>query len=48
MGANSALAKVGHLDLYSVLGVGEGAGVEQVRRGYRRRARGCHPDRCPG
>ncbi|HUT59785.1 MAG TPA: J domain-containing protein [Phycisphaerae bacterium] len=35
------------LDPYQVLGVGPGAGREEIRRAFRRAVLQCHPDRCP-
>ena len=48
MGGCGALARVGHLTLYSLLGVEEQAEIDTVYKHYRRRARECHPDKKKG
>ena len=48
MGGSGALARVGHLSLYSLLGVEEQAEIGTIYKHYRRRARECHPDKKKG
>ena len=48
MGGYGALARVGHLSLYSLLGVDEQAEIGTIYKHYRRRARECHPDKKQG
>ena len=48
MGGSGALGRVGHLSLYSLLGVGEQADVGLICKQYRRKAKECHPDKNPG
>ena len=48
MGGSNALARVGHLYLYSLLGVDEQAEIGTIYKHYRRRARECHPDKKQG
>ena len=48
MGGAGALARVGHLYLYSLLGVEEQAEIGTIYKHYRRRARECHPDKKQG
>ena len=48
MGGSGALARVGHLSLYSLLGVDEQAEIGAIYKHYRRRARECHPDKKQG
>ena len=48
MGGSGALARVGHLSLYSLLGVEEKADIGLICKQYRRRAKECHPDKNPG